>query len=72
MPVENILNVILVLSIDSSQQLYFLDISGVIEIGGKIWVPELSPDIILNEIMKRFKINAGDLREPFLGAEEYV
>ena len=58
MPVENILNVILVLSIDSSQQLEFLDILGLRDIVGKIWVHELDLDIILNEIMKRFKINA--------------
>ena len=31
---------------------------------------ELSLDIILNEIMKRFKINAGDLRERFLGVSK--
>ena len=47
--------------------LKFLDILEVRDFGGKIWVHELSLDIILNEIMKRFKINAGDLRERFLG-----
>ena len=58
MPVENILNVILVLSIDSSQQLEFLDILGLRYIVGKIWVHELNLETILNDIMKRFKINA--------------